>query len=514
MAIRNIALIVIALLVSSTHAQWDPHVLENRQAMVHLFEWKYPDVAKECEDFLAPKGYGGVQVSPSSECVAVYQGQVQRPWWERYQPVSYKISSRSGDEGSFRDMVARCNDVGVRIYTDVVLNHMTGDHPAGTPTTGDSYFDSGAESYPGVPYSAFDFNDANCHTASGSIEDYSDAEQVRNCKLSGMKDLNQGKDYVREMIMEYLNRLISYGVAGFRVDASKHMWPGDLEAIFSQLDDLSTDYFPAGTRPFVVFEVIEGEWESIKAIDYAGIGRVTEFKYGRELGHSFRGFNQLKWLRNIGEDWGMLPRHESLVFIDNHDNQRTESNGVLTFRVDKWYKMATAFMLGFPYGFTRVMSSYYWDQYFEGGRDINDWTGPPQDTSFDIISPSFNPDGSCANGWICEHRWREIYNMVAFRNVVHGTDLNDWWDNGNNQIAFCRGNRGFVAINNEGADLKETLQTCLAEGTYCDVISGSKTEAGSCTGKSVQVDSSGYGYIEILNSEYDGALAIHMDSKL
>ncbi|KAK3867221.1 hypothetical protein Pcinc_027299 [Petrolisthes cinctipes] len=52
----------------------------------------------------------------------------------------------------------------------------------------------------------------------------------------------------------------------------------------------------------------------------------------------------------------------------------------------------------------------------------------------------------------------QIYSMVQFRNVAHGTDMNDWWDNGNNQIAFCRGDRGFIAINNEGYDLKETLQ--------------------------------------------------------
>lgn len=49
----------------------------------------------------------------------------------------------------------------------------------------------------------------------------------------------------------------------------------------------------------------------------------------------------------------------------------------------------------------------------------------------------------------CEHRWREIFNMVSFGNVVHGTPVTNWWDNGNNQIAFCRGNKGFVAMNNE-----------------------------------------------------------------
>ncbi|KAG7153988.1 Alpha-amylase-related protein-like [Homarus americanus] len=92
--------------------------------------------------------------------------------------------------------------------------------------------------------------------------------------------------------------------------------------------------------------------------------------------------------------------------------------------------------------------------------------------------------------------------------VRNGTDMNDWWDNGNNQIAFCRGDRGFITINNDGYDLKETLQTCLSAGTYCDVISGSK-EGGSCTGKTVTVNGDGTAYIEITTMEEDGVLAIH-----
>lgn len=54
---------------------------------------------------------------------------------------------------------------------------------------------------------------------------------MRNCKLVGLNDLNQGTDYVRGKIRDYLNTLIGYGVAGFRIDASKHMWPGDMKVM-------------------------------------------------------------------------------------------------------------------------------------------------------------------------------------------------------------------------------------------------------------------------------------------
>ena len=33
-----------------------------KQVMVHLFEWKWKDIALECEQYLAPNNFCGVQV--------------------------------------------------------------------------------------------------------------------------------------------------------------------------------------------------------------------------------------------------------------------------------------------------------------------------------------------------------------------------------------------------------------------------------------------------------------------
>ena len=49
-------------------------------------------------------------------------------------------------------------------------------------------------------------------------------------------DLALGSDYVRGKIADFLNNLMDIGVAGFRVDACKHMWPGDLSAVYSRLN--------------------------------------------------------------------------------------------------------------------------------------------------------------------------------------------------------------------------------------------------------------------------------------
>lgn len=239
--IKILILLSFANLITSQH---DTHQFSNHSAFVHLFEWKWNDIADECERFLAPNGYGGVQVSPPNEN-AIING---RPWYERYQPISYKLVTRSGNEVEFANMVRRCNNVGIRIYVDAVINHMG----CGTIGTGGSTADIGTTSFPGVPYSSLDFN-PEC-----DIQSYNNATQVRNCRLVGLPDLNHKVRWVQDKIVDYLNHLIRLGVAGFRVDAMKHMWPNYLSQILNRLDNLNTDHgFAPGSRPFVAQEVID-----------------------------------------------------------------------------------------------------------------------------------------------------------------------------------------------------------------------------------------------------------------
>ena len=42
--------------------------------------------------------------------------------------------------------------------------------------------------------------------------------------------------------------------------------------------------------------------------------------------------------------------------------------------------------------------------------------------------------------------------MIAFRNYVNGTKVADWQDDGGDNIAFSRGAKGFIAINNGKKD--------------------------------------------------------------
>jgi alpha-amylase len=183
------------------------HIFDGRSGIVHLFEWKFNDIAEECK-FLGENGYGGVQVSPVSEAKV----DDKYSWLLRYQPVSYKIFSRSGNVDEFVNMVKECMNHQIRVYVDVILNHMAeGDGEI----MGDdhSVADPPKLQYPAVPYQADEFNEFCI------VQNYTNAFEIRNCRLIGLPDLNQGKDTVRDKIVEFLNKLIDHGVAGFRIDA-------------------------------------------------------------------------------------------------------------------------------------------------------------------------------------------------------------------------------------------------------------------------------------------------------
>ena len=105
----------------------------------------------------------------------------------------------------------------------------------------------------------------------------------------GLADLDTDT-YVQDTIVNYLNDLISLGVAGFRFDASKHMPSGDINSIVARLNN----------TPLVFQEVIDQGGEAISANEYFGNGLVTEFKYSVEIGNTFRN-GKLAWLSNLGK---------------------------------------------------------------------------------------------------------------------------------------------------------------------------------------------------------------------
>ena len=272
-------------------------------AFVHLFEWSWADVAAECEQWLGPKGFTGVQISPPNEHMA------GEPWWTRYQPVTYRLISRSGDEQAFIDMVQRCWAVGVGIYADAVINHVAAGN--GTSIAGSSY---GGRSTP--IFSPSDMHHFESDTSGNCfVSNYSNKWNVQYCDLLGLPDLCTACSHVQNTVAGFLNHMGEIGVAGFRFDAAQHQDAGELAQLLSKVEP----------RLWKFGEVTEStDPQDVHAVTpsmYTSIMDVTDFGYGSFVGQHVKVSEVGKLMSDFS--WpGMMSGGNAVVFVDNHDTQR------------------------------------------------------------------------------------------------------------------------------------------------------------------------------------------------
>ena len=257
------------------------------------------------------------------------------------------------------------------------------------------------------------------------------------------------------------------------------MPPEDIGAVLELLD----------RDAYVFQEVIYHGTGPIAGKDFLANGSVTEFQYSGPLERAFLE-GDISAIRDLGAGETFLPSNDAVVFTDNHDTQRGHWGEAFNYKAGDRYILANIFMLAYPYGYPKVMSSYEFED-----KDA----GPPD-----------APVGStCGEGWVCEHRNPMIANMVGFRNVTHGEPATNWEEHGDSVLSFGRGALGHVVLNvgAESADI--TVASSLEPGTYCNILMAA--DASSCDGHTITVDESG-----TFEASLEGvtAIAVHAGSKL
>ncbi len=443
------ALLILFILTSSLTV-----FANSRTVMVQLFEWPWNDVARECEVYLGPNGFSAVQVSPPQEHLVLGQA----AWWERYQPVSYKISSRSGDEFEFQNMIQRCRNVGVDVYVDVILNHMAG-IASGTGIAGTKYTKYNHQDL----YSFNDFHHCG-RNGNDQIVNYKDRFELQNCELLGLADLKTESPLVQQTLAEYLNQLLNIGVTGFRLDAAKHIPATDLVSIFDVLKSLTN------ISPFVVSETSLSADEPINIGEYLPLGHVNYFRYSYDIGAAF---SSAKTSRLAGLFNSYVNTDDAVVFLENHDLQRTESSVLVSLRKNPIaYRLATVFFLTWPYGYPQLFSGFDFSNFDQG---------PPVDSKGNTL-PILDNNNHCRAPWLCEHRLPGVAELVKFRNHTDPAFYADGvWMGGEGQLAFSRGKLGFVAINTSTEFLSAQIPVGLPSACYCNVLAAEYQPGSSCS---------------------------------
>ncbi|GAA1820280.1 carbohydrate-binding module family 20 domain-containing protein [Actinomadura chokoriensis] len=466
--------------------------LNGGDVTANLWEWNWPSVAAACTDHLGPAGYGAVQVAPPAESVSLASSSDgAHPWWEVYQPVSYGLTSRLGTRAQFTAMVTACHNAGVRVYVDAVVNHMAGHNNTVGTTYGGSTFDPAGFSYPAVPYGYGDFHhpgDGYCDDEDGGIDDWNDTSEVQNCELVSLSDLKTQSDYVRGKITGYLNDLIGLGVDGFRIDAAKHIAQSDFAAIKGALRTTTAE----GRAPYIAQEVVPGaSTADLKPSAFTGNGDVLGFSYAQGLKTQFQN-GTLSNLSGI-PSWSLdAAGAQTFTMVTNHDTERNGST--LSYKDGSDYVLATYFLLAYPYGKPSVFDGFAWSS---AGQS------PPAD------SGGFVTGTDCSGGWQCLTQSTGMKGMVGWHNATaSATMVSDFTATAGDVIGFSRGSKGWIGLNDSAGASTAAYRTGLADGVYCDVITGGLGEDG-CAGTSVAVS----GGTATVTIPAHGAVAIHVDAR-
>ena len=462
-----------------------PEPADSRDVGVQLFQWTWDAIAAECPA-LADAGYGWVLTSPPQEHIPGQE------WWTAYQPVSYQIESRLGSREQFAAMTAACEQVGVGIVADAVVNHMAGQDEPGTGWAGSrfAHYD-----YPGL------WTDGEGHfhhcglTANDDIANYNDATEVRTCELVNLADLATGTEPVRARLRAYLADLVELGVAGVRIDAAKHMAPADVEAIVSELPE----------EMLVISEVIRGPQEPIRPEEYLEAGDVFEFAWGREVAGIVKG-GALRLALELGSQDGsatFLPSDSAWIFVDNHDTERGRQT--LSYRDGQDYALATALMLAADYGRPVVYSGYAFSDRDAGPEQAADGAVLPASCD-DAVGPEREWDDGA---WVCQHAWPLVAGVTGWRAVVGPAGPDSTTAVDGRVVTFARGELGWLAANGNAEPVTATYATGLLPGSYCDVASGAVND-GECTGSTIQIDDDGDATVTI---PAKSAVALHVGAR-
>jgi len=449
---------VLLLVASAGSADSIRDISRKGDVFTYLFQWKWTEVAEECENVLGPAGYRAVCVDPPLE------HKKGSAWYVKYQPVSHQLISQGGTPEEFKDMIHRCHAAGLEVYADLLLNHMASGEGVGTAGT----------HYTRRNFSLFSPSDFHEPCA---LDDWTDRRKMQTCDLLGLPDLDTGAAGVRTKLIGLLQYLSDLGLDGIRVDAARHMSASDLRAILSPV---------TGSLKFAMHEdVYEGifgdpvhpsEYYDVALGGHTGESRMMAFESASYVGDAFMSGN-LASLTKFGIGGNFPPSDKSVTFTDNHDIQRhtfniregrcPTCNGVkgcrgycIYYAMQAMYhadgalhELGNAFLLAHDYGYPCLMSSY---AFSDAGQ------GRPNDVP-------------CSKGssWVCEHRRASMHKMIRFRRLTAGAPVTAFSiTEGGEALAFARAGLGFFALNIGDTPWRTSLQTTLAEGSYENLING------------------------------------------
>ena len=412
---------------------------------------------------LGPAGYGAVQVAPPEDSISV----AGHPWWDVYQPAAYDLNSRMGTRAQFTAMVSACHAAGVKVYVDAVINHMTGANQSSTTSYGGADFTNNY-SYPSAGYgtTTSTTTPANCPQSDNQIHDWNNQTEVQECQLVGL--VRPGH---RDRLRPHEDRRLPQrpdrvGVDGFRVDAAKHInrptWPRSRRKLTNQ-----SVYSPGG-HPRRQRQPAPAAFE--------GNGGVLEFNYATQPEEPVH--RQHRQPADVRHELGPVPERQVRPFVVQPRHRAQRLHAELQERGTD--TLANVFMLAWNFG-TPERDELR-------SRFSNTDQSPPADGNGTSPRSPAAPAGSASTA-----SGRSEHGRLPQRHPGD-TTVGNWWSDGSNEIAFCRGAQRLDRHQQRRSAVATALHHRAPGRHVLRRHPRRLHRAASCTGPTVTVNGCGHGH--------------------
>lgn len=405
--------------------------------ILHAFDWRFSDIAANAAR-IAAIGYGAVLIPPP-----LYSDENGLEWWQRYQPKDYRvIRSFLGRKADLLLAIEALHGVGVRVYADLVFNHMANEKNRPDPYNfpGEAVLQRYMSTAERAGFAAdrlygdlssglfcsFDFN------PQGDINNWSDSDEVQERWLGGLPDLDLN-DWVVQQQRACLAALNDLGIDGYRVDAMKHFPIAHLEAVFT-IPELSGRFVFGETLTFNDAEEAEFLWPIVNETDFP----CYDFALQETLRRVFSPAGSLRELVDPAAGGQALPWSRAVTVAITHDIPNNDGfRGMLMPPQDEY--LANAYLLG---------------------RD----GGVPLIYSDNSQSAARHPEDR--DRWADAWRRADLAAMIRFHNAVHGEVQRPLFE-ADGFLVFARGEHGIVALNKTDTWQQPQIWTWgLRHGSY------------------------------------------------
>jgi alpha-amylase len=385
--------------------------------ILHAFNWRHAWLEERAKE-IAACGYGAVLVPPP-----LYSDERGEAWWQRYQPRDYRVvRSWLGGKEELQRGIDALHERGVRVYADVVFNHMANE--AGQRSDPLCFPGAAALARYRAERQAFErdrlyggletglFSPPWDFHREGEIGDWGSLHETMEHSLSGLPDLELN-DWVVEQQRRCLRALCAMGFDGFRVDAVKHLPYEHYRRVFESGDV---------DGRFVFGEALTSNDREEQLFLWPLLGGTRASFYDFPLHETLRrAFSPGGTLRELvdPEAYGQaLPRWRAITFSVTHDIPLNPGfRGQLLDPQDE--HLANAYLLGRDGGVPLIFT------------DQNECAAA---------------DARLGDRWADAWRRADVVAMIAFHDAVHGEPQRALFED-DGLLVLARGERGIVALN-------------------------------------------------------------------